>query len=213
MPEHRLFLTLLVGTRTQGYADYLIHKTTSLLCGRLPLFVSDGLDYYGVSLINQFHLLIDFEKTGRRGRPRKPKIIPRPDLLYAQVVKERKKNRVSSVTKRIIYGDPEKINKEKISTSLVERENLSLRHDNRRLTRKTIAFSKKNEDLQNQMDLYKAYSNFCKVHHSLFERINEIVHGKVRRKWRKKTPAMSYGITDHVWSMHELMTYKTPVPI
>jgi len=97
-----------------------------------------------------------------------------------------------------------------ISTSFLERQNLNFRHDNRRLTRKTIAFSKKDQDLLYQLNFYKAYHNLVRPHRGLRGAINEKVIGKVTRKWRKVTPAVSAGIADHVWSLRQLMTYRVP---
>ena len=84
-----------------------------------------------------------------------------------------------------ITGDP-KI--ERISTSFVERQNLTMRTFIRRMTRLCLAFSKKWENLKAALALHFAYYNFCRIHRSL-----------------KVTPAMEAGLTDHVWSIQELI--------
>ncbi len=76
----------------------------------------------------------------------------------------------------------------RISTSHIERANLSVRMHLRRLTRLTNAFSKKLENLQAAVTLYVAFYNFCRVHQTL-----------------KATPAMAAGLTDHIWSLQELL--------
>ena len=86
--------------------------------------------------------------------------------------------------KRII-GTP---NKKRISTSHIERQNLTMRMQIRRLTRLTNAFSKKWENLWSALCLHFAYYNFCRVHSSL-----------------RVTPAMESGLTDHVWTIAELL--------
>jgi len=87
--------------------------------------------------------------------------------------------------KVIISGNPEP---ERICTSHVERQNLTMRMQIRRLTRLTNAFSKKLENHRAAVALHFAWYNFCQIHGSL-----------------KVTPAMEAGITDHVWSVSELL--------
>jgi IS1 family transposase len=82
-------------------------------------------------------------------------------------------------------GDPDK---DKICTSHVERQNLTIRMHMRRMTRLTNGFSKKWENLEAAYALHFAYYNFCRVHSTL-----------------KTTPAMASGITDHVWEIQELL--------
>jgi hypothetical protein len=77
---------------------------------------------------------------------------------------------------------------ERICTSHVERQNLTMRMQIRRLTRLTNAFSKKWENLRAAIALHFAYYNFCRVHQSL-----------------RVTPAMEAGLTDHVWELKELI--------
>src|SRR5438477_8784479 len=78
-----------------------------------------------------------------------------------------------------------------ISTSYVERQNLTMRMQLRRLTRLTNAFSKKLSHLKAAVALHFAYYNFCRVHSSL-----------------RITPAMEAGLTDHVWSIAELLNQQ-----
>jgi hypothetical protein len=148
-------------------------------------------------------------RTGQRGRPRKPKQIPAPELRYAQVVKRREGRKLVEVLRKVVYGNPDQIPENAISTSLLERQNLTIRQDNARLTRKTLAFSKDQDDLRAQLALYIAYANLVHKHHALRLPFDEKVRGKVRRKWAPRTPAaMAAGRTDHPWSLRELLTYK-----
>lgn len=207
VPEHRLILATHVGRHQGEDAQYLIDKSRRRLGRPLPLFVSDGWDAYSEALFGAYYWLIECPPN-KRGRPPRPKKVPELQLRYAQLVKIRKKGRVVSINKRVIFGEEETIKKEDISTSLIERENLSLRQDNRRLSRKTICFSKDVKMLDHQLTLYQVYFNFIKTHLSLRLRIYEQVSGKVYRRWRPRTPAMSAGITDHVWTLRELLMYK-----
>jgi transposase-like protein/IS1 family transposase len=91
---------------------------------------------------------------------------------------------VETVTK-IQIGDPDP---SRICTSIVERNNLSIRTSVRRLTRLTNAFSKKWENLRAALALYFAYYNFCRIHSSI-----------------RCTPAMESGLTQHVWTLRDLL--------
>jgi IS1 family transposase len=84
-----------------------------------------------------------------------------------------------------IIGEPAM---EHVSTSHVERQNLTMRMSMRRFTRLTNAFSKKVENLEHAVALHFMHYNFCRVHQSL-----------------RITPAMAAGLTDHVWELAELV--------
>jgi IS1 family transposase len=90
---------------------------------------------------------------------------------------------VVSISTRAVVGRPSHI-----STSYVERQNLTLRMAQRRFTRLTNAFSKKLENHCAAVALYVAHYNFCRVHEAL-----------------RVTPAMQLGVTDHIWSISELV--------
>jgi hypothetical protein len=89
-------------------------------------------------------------------------------------------------TKRaVVSGSPDH---KHISTSYVERQNLTMRMSMRRFTRLTNGFSKKLENHEHALALYFMYYNFCRIHQSL-----------------RVTPAMESGISDHVWSLDEII--------
>jgi len=92
---------------------------------------------------------------------------------------------VVSVEPVPVMGQPDP---QRICTSHVERQNLSIRMGMRRMTRLTNAFSKKWENLEAAYALWFAFYNFCRVHKTL-----------------RVTPAMEQGITDHVWTVEELL--------
>jgi len=89
------------------------------------------------------------------------------------------------VISKVRQGDPDP---DHISTSFVERQNLTMRMQMRRFTRLTNAFSKKLSHLKAAISLHFAWYNFVRVHRSL-----------------RVSPAMEAGLTDHVWSLHELL--------
>jgi IS1 family transposase len=195
--KYRLVLAHIVGERKQYVADRLIKSTKDKLAS-VPLFVSDGLKFYATALLNAYGRMKKFHPTGRRGRPRKPKIVPPRDLKYAKIIKQRENGRLKKVNKKCVFGKD--IEPQSISTSLIERLNLTLRQDNNRLSRKTIGFSKKTEMLDASMIFSFANFNFCRAHGSLKHRDT---NGKVSMN----CPAKEYGLIDHNWSLRELLTY------
>lgn len=186
-------------------AGPLIAKTEGQLEeSHWPIWMSDGLDAYGEALKGRHAKLWTYPRTGKRGRPRKSRLVVPRELRYAQVVKQRNEmHRVTGVFKRRIFGT---VNLETVSTVYIERHNLNLRHENRRLTRKTIAFSKEVKGLEAQMFMYQAYYNFVRVHRGLRHPVPSCEHGI--RLWQLDTPAVASSITDHPWSLKELMTIK-----
>jgi len=138
--------------------------------------------------------------TDKRGQPRKTKLEPAEGLKYAQVAKHRAWGCLSKVIKKVIFGKG--INLWKISTSLIERLNLTLRPDNNRISRKTIGFSKKLKWLDKQMTFYFANFNFRRVQGSLKY---EDESGRIR----KNSPAKEHGLIDHNWSLRELLTFPS----
>ncbi len=92
---------------------------------------------------------------------------------------------VVAVTKTVVFGKPDA---QKISTSYVERQNLTMRMHCRRLTRLTNAFSKKFENFEAAVALHFAYYNFVKIHRTL-----------------RMTPAMAAGVSQRIWTTEDLI--------
>jgi IS1 family transposase len=195
--ESRLVLSHVVGERSQKIADKLVAVTAKRLKS-IPLFATDGLKLYTIALRKQYGTLKQFAPTGRRGRPRNPRLIVDELLKYAQVIKMRAEGRLKKVFKRIIFG--ENIDPKMISTSYIERLNLTCRQDNNRISRKTIGFSKKTEELDHQMALYFANFNYCRKHRSLKYKDDQGIT-------KFNCPAKQAGLIDHIWSLQELLTY------
>lgn len=198
-------LSFMIGAPEAGLAGPLIARTEARLqAGSWPVWVSDGLEAYGEALKDRHCTLQYYPRTGKPGRPPRPKLVACPELRYGQVVKQRdERHRVIGVCKRSRYGD---VPLEKISTVYIERHNLTLRHENRRLTRKTIAFSKKVTQLKAQMLIYQGYYNFVRPHRAL--KLPIPGGNSTARRWQSRTPAMAVGLSDHIWSLRELMSMK-----
>ena len=93
-------------------------------------------------------------------------------------------DKVTGMRKSVVRGRP---NKKKISTSYVERQNLTMRMSMRRFARLSNAFSKKVENHMHAISLHYMYYNFGRIHQTL-----------------KVTPAMAAKVTDHVWTLEEI---------
>jgi hypothetical protein len=188
--------------------------------GCAPLFTSDKLPAYLVALIANYSPPKPPPAKRGPGRPRKePKRVIDPQLYYGQVDKQREGGRVIEVRRRIILGAEADIVKvleadgcgSQINTAYVERDNLTSRQSNGRLVRKTLSHSKKKPFLPRQIDLDDAVFNFVRPHSALrVELAHSDSHG---RKWQPRTPAMAAGLTDHVWTLEELLSYRIPPSI
>ena len=219
-PIHKLVPAMLIGKRTEEEAKGLLRQLRARLVeGVLPFFTSDSLAHYVEAILHVFGKWVQPKRRGDRGRFPKPRPVAQEGLEYATVCKEREKGRVVSVTTKIIYGAEEairarlKVLGQTINTSYVERENLTLRHLTSRLHRKTLCFSKKREYLEYHLHLVLAYYHFVLYHSSLRERLPEPIptRGDGSPKiWRQQTPMMSAGLTDHQWTMEELLMFQVP---
>jgi transposase-like protein/IS1 family transposase len=173
--ESKLVPAFFVGKRIRPHTAQFLWDLQGRLATPTQL-TTDGLNHYTVAVPECFgpehsfsqltKLFGDFgQHDGPGGRYSPPKI--------------------AGVISKVRMGDPDP---KQISTSFVERQNLTMRMAMRRFTRLTNAFSKKVSHLKAAVALHFAYYNFCRVHSSL-----------------RVTPAMEAGLTNHVWSIAELL--------
>ena len=180
--DSKLIVSWLVGNRTIEYAHAFMKDVASRLASRVQLttdghymylsaveeaFGWDGVDY---AMLVKRYASADARSTERR---------------YSPPV-------CTGTAKKWVMGQPVK---ELVSTSYVERSNLTLRLMSRRFTRLTNAFSKKLENHTHAVALHFFAYNFCRPHQTLTK----------RRKGIKTTPAMAAGLTSHPWKMEELL--------
>ena len=210
-PEFRLILAAFVGPRTFDSALQLIQRTAAVVLG-VPCFFSDGFGCYLSALIAVYHTLTTFPRTGKPGRPKQPVKEPHPELVYGQVIKKKQKGRLQELVYRVRCGAKrlEELGLS-ISTSLLERLNLTLRQALAPLVRKSGSFCKDRIQMRRRVVFFQAFYNFARPHMSLRVPLPEQAPhatGLIQPKWRHQTPGMAAGLTDHVWTFRELLTAK-----
>ena len=210
-PEFRLILAAFVGPRTFASALQLIQMTAAVVLG-VPCFFSDGFSCYLSALIEVYHTLKTFPHTGKPGRPQQPVKEPLPDLVYGQVVKKKRQGRLQELVYRVRCGAKrlEELGLS-ISTSLIERLNLTLRHALAPLVRKSWSFCKDRSQMRRRVVFFQAFYNFARPHMSLRVPLpDQALHatGLIQPKWHHRTPGMAAGLTNHVWTFRELLTAK-----
>src|SRR5713101_3002645 len=212
-PESKLLLTLDVGERTLALAQRVLHQVALLLAPDcVPLFLSDGYKAYLTAIVTHFGRWVQVPRRQATGPAPKPRWMPLPALLYAQVVKTVRRRRLVRVRHRVVFGTIEAINQVlrplgwQINTAFVERINLSLRQHVAAIGRRVTTLCKGEEGLRQRLAVFQGYHNFCLPHASLRLPLAEPEStngtGSAKR-WRLQTPAMAAGLTDHVWSLRE----------
>jgi IS1 family transposase len=179
--DSRLIVTWLVGTRGPDAAHEFITDLRSRVSGRLQI-TTDGYKPYLEAIRTAFGSDVDYAQLKKEyGR----------DAADAQEVSQARKyspRKVTSQEVKVVSGSPDP---ERISTSYVERHNLSMRMGMRRFTRLTNGFSKKVENHAAAISLNMMFMNFARPHKSLANPY-------------PRTPAMAAGVADHIWTCEEI---------
>ncbi len=173
--DTKLIPSWLVGERTAYDADFFLRDLASRMAGRIQLS-TDGHKMYESTVGPAFGGKVDWAQIHK---------------TYASDPSQGGKYSPAVCTgaKRLpMKGDPDP---DRISTSYVERQNLTMRMGMRRFTRLTNGFSRKVENLAHAVSLHFLHYNFARPHASLRERY-------------PRTPAMAAGVADHVWSLEEI---------
>jgi IS1 family transposase len=170
--DSKLIVSYLCGGRDADYAMDFMQDVASRLTTRVQI-TTDGHRAYVEAVEGAFGMDVDYAMLIKLyGSP------ARPDTRYSPGVC------IGTESVQVI-GQPDP---KHISTSYVERQNLTMRMSMRRFTRLTNAFSKKAENHAHMLAIYFMYYNFCRVHQTL-----------------RVTPAMEAGIANHVWTIEEMV--------
>lgn len=169
--DTKLVPSFMLGNRDFKTARIFIDDLKDRLANRIQL-TTDGLRAYLSAVENSFGSEIDYAQLIK---------------IYASTQEETRYSpaQCTGCQQEVIMGNPER---KHISTSYVERQNLSMRMHMRRFTRLTNAHSKKIENMACAVALYFMYYNFARIHESL-----------------RVTPAMEAGVSDYVWSIQEIV--------
>jgi len=162
-----------------------------------PAISSDGNDSYPEAMLETWGRSPEYSG---RGRPPTRKQ-PQPGWKCLQVTKHRSGGKLIRVTHRVVYGDPKEVPELMgLNTAYVERTNLTSRQMNGRMVRKTLSFSKDEKILEASCALEDAVYNLTRPNKSLRVEVEDD-----QRRWVTRSPAMAAGLTDHIWTIKELM--------
>jgi IS1 family transposase len=219
-PTSKLLVVVDVGCRTLAMAQRVVHQVTQVLApGCVPLFLTDGLKDYGTALLTHFGHWMPPERRQDKGPRPKPRWMPLPALLYAQVVKSYRRRRIVGVTHRVVFGTQLAIEQVlaacgwTINTAFVERLNLDIRQRGAAIGRRVNTLCQGEAGLREQLALFHVYHNFVLSHASLRQPllVPKATNGRGAAKvWRPCTPAMAVGLTDHAWTLKEVLFYRVP---
>jgi hypothetical protein len=170
-------------------------------------------------------LLTHYGHWVKPARPRaqgpgpKPRWMLRPELLYAQVVKTLRRRRLVRVSHRVVFGTLDAVEQVlagcnwQINTAFIERVNLSIRQHVAAVGRRVTTLCKHEAGVRQQLALYQVYYNFCLPHASLCLPLPQPEPTKgtgSAKRWCPCTPAVAAGLTDHVWTLRELLVFRVP---
>jgi transposase-like protein len=182
----------------------------SALCRSL-LFCVDGCAAY-VGAIRKV-----FREPIRNGEPGRPPLRSWDGIYIAQVIKQYAHKHVVAVSRRIVQGTQTQIDAllqatqggGSINTAYIESLNATFRSRITALIRRGRALARQMATLHDTMYLVGTVYNFCAYHTSLRLPLY-LPNG--RRRWLRRTPAIAAGITDHLWTVQELLSFRVPPP-
>jgi IS1 family transposase len=166
-PDSKLLLVIDVGTRTLEMAQRVVHRVVQMLAPDcVPLCLTDGHKDYKMAFLAHWGYWVQLGRTRDRGPVPKPRWMPLPELLYAQVVKSYRRRRIVGVTYRVVFGTLERVQQvlsacgRKINTAFVERLNLDIRQRVAAVGRRVNTLCQGEDGIQHQLVVFHAYHNF-----------------------------------------------------
>jgi len=162
-----------------------------------PAIATDGHDSYAQAMLETWGKCPNYSG---RGRPPSRKH-PQKEWKCLQVTKHRSSGRLIGITYNVVYGNPNEVrNLMGLNTAYVERTNLTSRQMNGRMVRKALSFSKDRKMLEASCAWEDSVYNLTRAVKSLRFEINDNW-----RRWQPRSAAMAAGLTNHIWTIEELM--------
>src|SRR5262245_71728 len=219
-PVTKLLVAIDVGERTLAMTQRFVHHVAQVLAlDCAPLFLTDGFREYATALLTHYGHWVQSPRRQAKGPLPKLRWMPLPQLLYAQVVKTVRRRRLVDVQHRVVFGSLEAVNHVlaplgwHINTAFVERINLTIRQHVAAVGRRVSTLCKGEDGLRQQLALYHVYYNFCLPHASLRQPVPQPVHTNgtgSATQWRPCTPVLAASLTDHVWTLREVLLFRVP---
>ena len=219
-PVTKLLLTVADGDRTLAMAQRVVHQVVQVLAPDcVPLFLTDGFKEYTTALLTHYGQWVQLPRRQATGPAPKPRWMPRPGLLYAQVIKTMRRRRLVHVRHRVVFGTLEAIQQVlaacgwQINTAFVERLNLTIRQHVAAVGRRVSTLCKGEDGMRQQLALSHVYYHFCLPHASLRVPLPQPLPTNgtgSAKQWQPQTPAMAAGLTDHVWTLREVLLFRVP---
>jgi len=219
-PVTKLLLAIAVGDRTLAMAQRVVHQVVQVLAPScVPLFLTDGFKAYTTALLTHDGQWVQPMRWRAQGPMPRPRWVPLPGLLSAQVVKTVRRRRLVRVRHRVVFGTLEAIQQVlaahgwQSNTAFIERLNLTIRQHVAAVGRRVTTLCKGDEGLGPQLALSHMYSNFCLPHASIRVPLPQPLPTNgtgSAKQWRPSTPAMAAGRTDQVWTLREVLLFRVP---
>ena len=216
----KLLLAIEVGPRTLAMAQSLVPQVVRLLAPDcVPLFLTDGFKAYITALLTHCGQWGQPKRRQAKGPLPKPRWMPLPQLLYAQVIKVTRRRRLVEVKHRVVFGTKAAVEQVlvacgwRINTAFIERVTLSIRQPVAAVGWRVMTLCKGEEGLRQQLALYQTYYNFCRPHASLRQPLAQPAPTKgsgSAKRWQPRTPALAAGLTDHVGTLREVVRFRVP---
>jgi IS1 family transposase len=217
-PCTKLLPVLQLGPRTQHAAHLVVHFLRQTLApGCVPLFTSDGLNFYFYALTAHFGQWLDMARRGRKVRQWQVAA----GLIYGQVKKSYRRRKLTCVTPVMRLGTEADLKAAlqrlgfsgRLNTAFIERVNLTVRHGVAALARRTWATSQQAPQLLAHLEWWRAYYHFVRPHQALRVALvqpRERGGNLVAQRYRQRTPAMAAGRTTRRWTTREVLSCPLP---
>jgi hypothetical protein len=219
-PESKVLLAIDVGSRTLARAQRFVHHVVEVLApDGAPLFLTDGFRESLTALLTHYGHWGQPPRRQDKGPSPKPRWLPLPQLLDAQVGKTIRRRRLVRVSHRVVFGALAAVEQVlaacgwQIQTACVARLNRALRPRVAAGGRRVHTLCKGEAGVRQQLVVFQTYHNFCLPPASLRQPLAAPLppngRGSVKR-WRPCTPAMAAGLTDRGWTLREGRLYRVP---